>query len=123
MKMFRKDEGFTLVELMVVVLIIGILVAIAIPIFNVAKASAQQKTCFANMRTVAGAWQTYIAQNPNDATATGWSNVTGVLVPNYIKTVPVCPAAGTYTGALTAQALAVSCSYSTGTAPHDGSTF
>ena len=63
MKMFRKDEGFTLVELMVVVLIIGILVAIAIPVFNAAKANAQRKSCFANQRTIEGSAQTYNAEN------------------------------------------------------------
>ncbi len=67
MKMFRKDEGFTLVELMVVVLIIGILVAIAIPVFNAAKANAQRKSCFANQRTIEGSAQTYNAEN--DASA------------------------------------------------------
>ena len=86
MKMFRKDEGFTLVELMVVVLIIGILVAIAIPVFNAAKANAQRKSCYANQRTIEGACQTYAASNngamPADVAA---------LVPTYIKNAPACP--------------------------------
>lgn len=62
-KNFRKQEGFTLVELMVVVLIIGILVAIAIPIFNNASANAKEKTCDANIRTIRGAVQQYLATN------------------------------------------------------------
>jgi prepilin-type N-terminal cleavage/methylation domain-containing protein len=96
MKMFRKDEGFTLVELMVVVLIIGILVAIAIPVFNAASASARLKTCQGNMRTIEGAVEQWLAADPTNARATtsgsGWIAVL-VGPSNYIKSEPLCPTA------------------------------
>jgi prepilin-type N-terminal cleavage/methylation domain-containing protein len=96
MKMFRKEEGFTLVELMVVVLIIGILIAIAIPVFNAAKANAQKKSCFANQRTIEGAAQTY--QADAGSLPTGTSIVSGGwAVPTYVKAAPYCPLAGTGT--------------------------
>ena len=95
MKMFRKEEGFTLVELMVVVLIIGILVAIAIPIFNAAKGNAQLKSCFANQRTIEGAFQTYSASNNGTYPAAGVVNATNELITgSYIKTAPLCPGSG-----------------------------
>ena len=98
MKMFKKDEGFTLVELMVVVLIIGILVAIAIPVFNSASGSARLKTCQSNQRTIEGAVQQYLAANP---TATWTADVIDgtdvlTLASAYIKTAPTCPASGGY---------------------------
>ncbi|MBN2840727.1 MAG: type II secretion system protein [Coriobacteriia bacterium] len=101
MRMFKKDEGFTLVELMVVVLIIGILVAIAIPVFNAASSTARERTCHSNMRTIEGAVEQYLAADPANTRADcddrAW---VGVLVgaTNYIKSEPVCPsgmAAGT----------------------------
>ncbi|MDO8915440.1 MAG: prepilin-type N-terminal cleavage/methylation domain-containing protein [Coriobacteriia bacterium] len=95
MKMFRKDEGFTLVELMVVVLIIGILVAIAIPVFNAASGTARAKTCVANLRTLDGAVQQWKAEDPAHVATTA-THTTAIMagadyLGPYVKTFPTCP--------------------------------
>ncbi|MEG3007608.1 MAG: prepilin-type N-terminal cleavage/methylation domain-containing protein [Oscillospiraceae bacterium] len=62
-KLFKNKKGFTLVELMVVVAIIGILTAIAIPVYNSVTSKADQRTCDANVRILKAAVENYHVDN------------------------------------------------------------
>jgi type IV pilus assembly protein PilA len=94
-KMYKKEAGFTLIELMVVVLIIAILVAIAVPVFQSARESAWRRTCQSNLRTIDGAVQTYYASY--DQLPAGFVSVVNDQHPlvqgGFLKRAPECPKA------------------------------
>ena len=68
--MFRKQNGFTLIELMIVVVIIGILAAIAIPNFIAMQNRAKEGSTKSNMHTVQLAAEDYGVQNDGVYAAT-----------------------------------------------------
>jgi len=65
----RKRKGFTLVEIMIVVTIIGMLAALAIPLFAKARRNAQEEACINNLRIIDGAKQQWGMENFQPVTA------------------------------------------------------
>src|SRR5436305_1435442 len=74
----RREEGFTLIELMVVVLIIAILIAIAIPTFLGARARAQDRAAQSSLRNALTAAKTLYTDQNDYSTATAGSTTTGL---------------------------------------------
>jgi prepilin-type N-terminal cleavage/methylation domain-containing protein len=93
MQKLRTNRAFTLVEIMIVVLIIGILLAIAVPNFMKARDNSRAKSCVDNLRQIASGKE----QAAMDLKLKNTDTPTQAqLCPDYVKSWPAEPQGGTY---------------------------
>jgi type II secretion system protein G len=89
----RFQEGFTLIEMMIVVAIIAILVSILVPNFVRARAQGQTSACESNLKEIATALELFQTDNDHYPSS-GTVNSNNAELSPYLKQTPVDPAAG-----------------------------
>jgi prepilin-type N-terminal cleavage/methylation domain-containing protein len=89
-KRTARQGGFTLVEIMIVVAIIGLLASIAVPNFVKARTTAQMNACISNLRQIDGAIQQWALDTKQGDTA----SVTAADILPYLKNAVTCPSGG-----------------------------
>ena len=96
--MMKRQSGFTLIEIMIVVTIIGVLLAIAIPAFVQSRETARTKACVENLRKIDTAKTQYCMDNllPPTASVTGGLPTLVSAGNNYLRALPACPSGGAY---------------------------
>jgi prepilin-type N-terminal cleavage/methylation domain-containing protein len=85
------NQGFTMVEIMIVVATIGLLASVAIPNYVKSRSISQQNACINNLRQLDGAVQQWAVENKKAANA----SVTLDDATPYLKRSVICPAGGT----------------------------
>ena len=141
-KFLKSKKGFTLVELMIVVVIMAILVAVAVPIYSAVTANSKKKTCAANMRELSEQVSNYCSGSMTATTymlpegesgtivissdgdkgsfVSGTGPFDAELMGNLFNSLPYCPGGGTYNitltglGSDTVPKLTITCDYNDG---------
>ncbi len=90
-KMMKRQKGFTLVELIVVIAILGVLAMLVVPKFVNTLSNAQEKTHEANIRALKSAGTIYLADNVGETGTVTWTGKATDDYADYVDEWPTNP--------------------------------
>jgi prepilin-type N-terminal cleavage/methylation domain-containing protein len=97
LKLWRSQQGFTLIELAVVVFVISVLIAVALPHLRGTGEKAQRVTCEGNQRLVRAQLENFfLIENGYPTGATDAERMRQMVDRGYLQTAPSCPSGGAY---------------------------
>jgi prepilin-type N-terminal cleavage/methylation domain-containing protein len=95
--MTSRRRAFTLIEITIVVLVIGIIAAIAFPNYLAARTNSRIKTCLSNLKRIEDAKEMWAAENHAGPTSVPTqAQLLGDAVTGYMRSWPECPENGSY---------------------------
>lgn len=94
----KSQKGFTIIEIILTVAILGVVAATIIPKFSAVSAAAKRAKCVANQRAIVTAGQLWYTDKLLAGEQGSYTQTHDDLAPYFLKNqFPVCPSAGTYT--------------------------